>query len=115
MAALERLLQAERLVHVELTEAADLELTEATAWYMERSWEISRSFLLEFTRVKGLVEEAPRRWREIEPGVRSIPFRRFPYTLIYVEEPTRVLVLTVMHQRRNPGYWQDRLALHRGS
>jgi toxin ParE1/3/4 len=102
-------------VYIELTEAADLELTEATAWYLERSREISRAFLQEFVRVKQLVEEAPRRWREIEPGVRRIPFRRFPYALIYVEEPNRVLVLTVMHQRRNPGYWRSRLELHRGS
>lgn len=102
-------------MHVELTEAADLELAEATEWYMERSWEISRAFLLEFIRVKGLVEEAPKRWREVEPGVRRIPFQRFPYALIYVEELDGVLVLAVMHQRRNPGYWRKRLALHRGS
>ena len=58
-------------MHVELTAAADLELTEAAAWYMERSLEVARAFLVEFARVKGLVEESPKRWREIEPGIHS--------------------------------------------
>lgn len=96
-------------MRAELTEAADTELAEATAWYMERSWETSRAFLLEFVRVKRLIEEAPRRWRELEDGVRRVTFRRFPYALIYIEEPDRVLVLAVMHQRRRPGYWKGRI------
>lgn len=102
-------------MYVELTEAAEIDLTEATAWYMERSSEMARAFLLEFVRVKGLVEQNPRLWQEIEPGMRRALFRRFPYALFYVEEPHRVLVLTVTHQRRHPDHWRSRLELYRGS
>jgi plasmid stabilization system protein ParE len=102
-------------VYVELTEAAELDLADATAWYMERSLELARGFLLEFVRVKEVVQQSPRLWRELEPGFRRALFRRFPYALIYVEEPHRVLVLTVMHQRRDPEAWKSRLALYRDS
>lgn len=102
-------------MYIELTEAAELDLTEAAAWYMERSPEMARAFLLEFARVKGLVEQAPKLYRELEPGIRRALFQRFPYALIYVEEPHRVLVLTVTHQRRHPEHWRNRLELHRGS
>jgi plasmid stabilization system protein ParE len=102
-------------VFIELTEAAELDLTEAASWYMERSPEMARAFLLEFVRVKELVVRSPRLYRELEDGVRRALFRRFPYALLYIEEPQRVLVLTVMHQRRHPDLWKTRLELHRSS
>lgn len=34
---------------------------------------------------------------------------RFPYAVIYVDEPDRVLVLAFAHFKRRPGYWIDRL------
>jgi toxin ParE1/3/4 len=110
-----RPLLVDGVVFVELTEAAELDLTESAAWYMERSPEMARAFLLEFVRVKELVERSPRLYREIEGGVRRAVFRRFPYALLYIEEADRILVLTVMHQRRHPDHWRARLELHRGS
>lgn len=106
---------ADVVVFVELTEAAELDLTEAAAWYMRRSPEMARAFLLEFVRVKALVERSPRLYRELDEGVRRALFHRFPYALLYIEEPQRVLVLTVMHQRRHPEHWRNQLALYRGS
>lgn len=42
-------------------------------------------------------------------GTRYIRLRKFPYRLVYIEEPTRVLVLAVPHNSRRPGYWSRRL------
>ena len=42
-------------------------------------------------------------------GTRFHRLKKFPYRLVYVEEPTRVLVIAVPHNRRNPGYWRRRL------
>lgn len=108
-------LPVDGVVFVELTEPAELDLTEAAAWYMERSPEMARGFLLEFVRLKEQVLVSPRLYRELEEGVRRALFHRFPYALVYIEEPHRVLVLTVMHQRRHPNLWRARLELHRGS
>jgi plasmid stabilization system protein ParE len=46
---------------------------------------------------------------EVRPGVRKLLVRRFPYSLIYRITPEYVLVLAVMHHRRHPRRWQDRL------
>jgi len=35
--------------------------------------------------------------------------RRFPYSIIYLHEPGSIEIIAVVHQRRDPGYWQDRL------
>lgn len=34
---------------------------------------------------------------------------RFPYVIIYEEEPARLHVLAVAHTSRRPGYWRSRL------
>jgi toxin ParE1/3/4 len=33
---------------------------------------------------------------------------RFPYSIIYVVEPTAVLIVAVAHHSRRPGYWLAR-------
>ena len=42
-------------------------------------------------------------------GTRIRRLRRFPFQLVYVTEPTGVLVIAVAHGRRRPGYWRRRL------
>ena len=44
------------------------------------------------------IREMIRRWR----------VQRFPYEIIYREEPERVYILAVAHHRRRPGYWGGR-------
>ena len=41
-------------------------------------------------------------------GTRFVRLRKFPYRLVYIEEPTRVLILAVPHNGRRPGYWSWR-------
>jgi len=40
--------------------------------------------------------------------VRRQLVRRFPFAVVYREEPTRIFILAVMHLRRRPGYWKSR-------
>ncbi len=41
-------------------------------------------------------------------GVRRVFVQRFPFSLYFVEMPTRFRVLAVAHARRRPFYWRDR-------
>ena len=47
-------------------------------------------------------------WPADPDAVRYYILRRFPYTIHYEVAGTEVIVLAVAHQRRRPGYWQDR-------
>jgi toxin ParE1/3/4 len=42
-------------------------------------------------------------------GVRRCLVRRFPYAILYMAEETRVVVIAVMHTRRNPQRWKKRI------
>ncbi len=56
-----------------------------------------------------VVESSPQAGREVRPGVRKLVTRRFPYSVIYRVIPGYVLVLAVVHHRRHPRRWHDRL------
>ncbi len=42
-------------------------------------------------------------------GVRRKVLARFPYSLLYLEGPDYIRIVAVMHHRRRPGYWVERL------
>jgi len=44
------------------------------------------------------------------PGVRRLFARDFPYALAYLVADDRIDIVAVIHLRREPGYWHDRLA-----
>jgi plasmid stabilization system protein ParE len=54
--------------------------------------------------------EAPLRWRILEDDVRRCLTRVFPYAVLYTVEPDFVLIIAVMHCRREPGYWRERIS-----
>lgn len=89
---------------------AEAEVDEAVEWYASRddTGELADQFLDEVVRVRRLVGEYPYAWPELEPGVRRVVLRRFPYALIYVVVQTEVRVFAVAHHSREPGYWRGR-------
>lgn len=54
--------------------------------------------------------DAPERWRIFAGDVRRCLTNIFPYAILYTIEPEGyVLIIAVMHCRREPGYWRHRL------
>jgi len=55
------------------------------------------------------VVETPERWRVLEEDVRRCLVRVFPYSVLYTIEADFILLVAVMHGKRQPGYWRYRL------
>lgn len=100
---------------VRFESAADLETTEAAAWYEQRRTGLGDQFLESIERALDLA------MRQRVPGslvagvedlkdVRSVPVTRFPYQLVLIASPDELLVIAVMHERRLPRYWIRRIA-----
>jgi plasmid stabilization system protein ParE len=98
-------------VRVVIEPAAADELREARRWYAR--WAgvpVAARFLAEFQRLRTILSREPLRGPELEPGIRRVLFRdRFPYSIIYVVREPRLVIVAVMHQHREPGYWRDRM------
>ena len=93
---------------VEVLPEAEAEAREAFLWYFDRSPMAADAFRVElFDAIDGLTDTA-KDWPEDEDGTRRYHLRHFPYTVMYEVLDSNVTVFAVAHQRRRPGYWQDR-------
>jgi hypothetical protein len=85
------------------------ELERAKAWYDEQRLGLGESFFQEIIAAITRIRETPNTWPEYQRGTRRFLVHRFPFAVIYSQRATNLLVVAVMHLRRRPGYWKDRL------
>ena len=93
---------------VVLRRAAQREFDASALWYEERRIGLGAEFVAEIERAIALVAENPERFPIMHRDVRYVRARRFPYSVFFRIEPTRIVVLAVFHARRNPIIWQRR-------
>ena len=51
----------------------------------------------------------PERFRTYDPPARRHFSRDFPYAVIFLERSGVIWIVAVMHMKRHPGYWRERL------
>jgi toxin ParE1/3/4 len=88
---------------------ADAEYAAAALYYAGIDPDLGRRFYEDAEATISRLRQHPERFRGISPHLRRALCRRFPYAIIFAEEPDRVWILAVMHGRRRPGYWLARL------
>jgi plasmid stabilization system protein ParE len=82
--------------------AATTDIVDAVNWYEGQRQGLGARFYTEATRVVKLAAAHPLRYPFIQTDIRRISLRRFPYSIYFRAEPTRLVVLAVFHARRNP-------------
>ena len=87
---------------------ASEEMVEASQFYALRSVGLGVDFLDDVQRVVDILRTQPLLGEDIDGGLRKSVLHRFPFTIIYSPEPKEILIVAVAHQRRRPGYWEDR-------
>jgi plasmid stabilization system protein ParE len=55
------------------------------------------------------IQTDPLRFPRRKFGTRRLLVRRFPYAVVYREDPSRILIVAVAHGARRPGYWHERI------
>ena len=88
---------------------ADGEYGQAAEYYARIDPELGRRFYDEMERLILDVRKYPQRFPIFDQPVRRHFSDVFPYGVLYVDQPERVLVVAVMHMKRRPDYWRDRL------
>jgi plasmid stabilization system protein ParE len=85
------------------------ELEAADDWYRQRNPEASVRFLAAVYDALETIAERPQRWPQYVHGTRRFVLHRFPFSIVYLDEPAEVSILAIAHSKRKPGYWKDRL------
>ncbi|MEO1394965.1 MAG: type II toxin-antitoxin system RelE/ParE family toxin [Cyanobacteria bacterium J06634_5] len=89
--------------------AALTEYSEAVKYYAEQRVELAQSFIDSIESTIFSIRESPQRYPIIESDIRRCLTRKFPYGILYTIEPDFLLILAVMHCKKDPGYWRVRL------
>ena len=87
---------------------AALEFEEAVRFYQERGCNLGRRFAAEVRVAIAKIMATLERWRFLEKDVRRCPVRVFPYAVLYTVEVGYILIVAIMHGKRQPGHWRPR-------
>lgn len=87
---------------------ARLDIEEAAFWYEDQRVGLGDRLTAELGDLLIRIEKSPLQFPLVDHGVRRGLLHRFPYAVYFVLEEA-VIVLAVLHQRRNPEVWKQRI------
>lgn len=90
--------------------AAQADLAAAVRWYVDQRASLGQAFRVSVKAALSNALEQPARHRRVHGDVRAVRVQRYPYRVFFIEEQESVVVIAVLHVRREPGVWQGRAA-----
>jgi len=82
---------------------ARAELSEAAAWYGEKSPAVAASVAIRQTLRR--ISEWPAASPKISTRVRRALTNQFPYAVFYSDDPEDIVILAIRHQAQDPESW----------
>ena len=95
------------MTHLFHPEAED-ELIQAIEYYEKIEPGLGYDFAIEVYSAIQRAVAFPKAWAVLEDEIRRSLVRRFPYGILYSEEPEGLFIIAVMNLHREPAYWKDR-------
>lgn len=87
---------------------AEADLVNARDWYERQREGLGAAFLLCVEEVLVRIGRTPEMYTVVYHDVRRALTRRFPYAVYYRIAGNEVVVLGILHTRRDPREWQSR-------
>lgn len=90
---------------------AEEEFSEAVHWYEDQSEGLGSDFAAAVLAAIHAILRDPERYQVVGDGSHVFRMNRWPYKIFYECEPAseQVWIVSVMHQKRRPGSWTDRV------
>lgn len=96
---------------IRFSQLASDDLTEVLGWYKEQNIEgLHKRFIEDLSKVLKRLENNPQSNPIVHNTVRQALLKKFPYKVLYTFDNTvvEVLIIALIHQKRDPKIWQDR-------
>jgi toxin ParE1/3/4 len=94
---------------VEYHQGAIADVKSAVTCYHKRSPAAALDFIKELDRAADTIREGPERWPMGKNNTRRFLLWRFPFSIIYSEQESVIMIWAVAHGSRRPEYWARRL------
>jgi len=88
---------------------ANNELDEAIRYYDHQLPGLGFRFFQEVTAAIDRIRFMPEAWTRIGERTRRCLLKGFPYALLYILEPSEILITAVANLHRNPEHYNDRI------
>jgi plasmid stabilization system protein ParE len=90
---------------------AQLDLEEAILWYNIQKHDLGVDFLLEFYVCLDILSTFPNRHQKVHKNIRRVLLSSFPFSVFFEvdEKTTKVIVLAIWDNRRNPSDLEAKL------
>ena len=98
----------------EILAAAEADLVDAVAYYNDQSEGLGYEFAAEIRQTLARIVRFPDAWHPLSQRTRRCRTKRFPYGVVYQVRGDLVLVVAIMHLRRHPDSWRQRLGAGEG-
>ena len=92
-----------------LDPSAKSEMREAAFFYEDCRRGLGREFLDAVELAFSEIARRPMTWRILKGRFRRYLVHHFPYAVIYAVEKEAIYVAAIMHMKRKPDYWIDRV------
>jgi toxin ParE1/3/4 len=85
------------------------EIRAAIDWYSKRSPSAAKAYFSEVDSAISQITIYPLVWPRYTHGTQRYLLHHFPFFIVYRLTPVRIEIVAVVHSRRKPGYWKNRL------
>ncbi len=87
---------------------AETDIEEIIEWYGKENKDLSREFVKILEQTFEQIIANPFLFQQVFEDYRKINTAKFPYKIIYRISENKVIVLAVIHHKRNPEVWKTR-------
>ncbi len=87
---------------------AESDIAEAYQYYEGCRENLGSDFVLCIEESISRIQKNPRQYKTLYKNVHRALVRRFPYGVYYVLIDTKIIVIGLIHARKNPKHWQAR-------
>jgi plasmid stabilization system protein ParE len=94
------------------TPEANDDLTEILGWFTtQTTTEIKKQFIAELSKTLKNLERSPNAYSIRLRNIRCAVLKKYSYNIYYWVDinDTTINILAILHQKRNPQIWKDRL------
>lgn len=100
--------EAEPLPEIIVQPEAEAEITEAFRWYEDKNEGLGSEFMRALDASLSSIQRNPTAYAAVHKQMRRAVLRRFPYSVIYLFDTGRIVVLACFHASRDPQQWRER-------
>jgi hypothetical protein len=97
---------------ISFLESAEQELFDSIEYYNKQAIGLGFEFALEVQKTIERIIKYPEAWAILSTKTRKCRCNRFPYSLVYSIKNNTIIIVSVMHSKREPNYWRKRIDIN---